>query len=60
MTRVIILTLTAGLAAAQSPRQPDVINGKVETRVLAGTLTQEFHQLEASATSPLSFVPALS
>lgn len=53
MTRFIFLALAAGLAAAQSPRQPDVTNGKVEARAVAGSLTAEFHQMEASAASPL-------
>jgi hypothetical protein len=41
------------LAAAATAQQPDIINGKVETRPLAGPLEQEFHRLEASATTPL-------
>jgi hypothetical protein len=44
-----LLLLTVLAAAAQ---QPDIINGKVETRPLAGPLEQEFHRLEASANTP--------
>ena len=50
MTRLVFLALTACLAAAQ---QPEVINGKVETRALARPLAREFHKLEAYASSPL-------
>jgi len=50
VTRLLLLTLAAGLAAAQ---QPEVINGKVQSRPVAGSLTAEFHQMEASAVSPL-------
>lgn len=49
MTRFILLALTAGVAAAQ---QPEVINGKVESRAVAGSLTADFDRLEVSATSP--------
>lgn len=46
----VVLLMTVLAAAAQ---QPDIINGKVETRPLAGPLEQEFHKLEASATTPM-------
>ena len=49
MTRIIFLALAATLAAAQ---QPNVINGKMQTRAVAGSLAAEFHQVEASAASP--------
>ncbi len=51
MTRFIFLAAAAGLAAAA--QQPDVINGKIETRALAGPLAQEFHKVEASANTSL-------
>ena len=52
MTRLVFLTLAAGLASAAA-QPPGVINGKVEPRALAGPLAQEFHKLEASSASPL-------
>jgi hypothetical protein len=45
--------LCAAFLDAATPQQPDVINGKVEARALAGPLTQEYHRVEASATTPL-------
>ena len=49
-----MLTLLCGLAADAAPQQqPDVINGKLETRALQGPLAQEFHRLEAGATTAM-------
>jgi HEAT repeat protein len=45
--------LTVLAAATLSAQQPDVLNGKVETRSLSGSLAQEFQKLEASAASPV-------
>jgi HEAT repeat protein len=53
VTRLIYLALAASVAAAQ---QPEVINGKVQSRAVAGSLAADFHQMEASATSPLWMV----
>jgi hypothetical protein len=49
---ILILAALAGILRA-APQQPDVINGKVETRAPAGSLIQEYQRLEASATAPL-------
>jgi HEAT repeat protein len=54
--RLISTFFLASLSAVAAPQQPDVINGKLETRPLAGPLAQEFHKLEASSTSPLWLV----
>jgi hypothetical protein len=51
--RIIHLSAAAILAGAAAAQQPNIINGKVETRALAGPLAQEYHRLEAGATSPL-------
>jgi len=51
--RATILALAGcGWLAAATPQVPEVINGKLETRALAGSLTQEFHRMEAASTSP--------
>ncbi len=53
MTRFTVLLAATSLAiAAPQSQQPDVINGKVEARAVSGALTQNFHALEASASSP--------
>ena len=41
------------LAAPLLAQQPDVFNGTLQTRALAGTLSQEFQRIQSSATSPL-------
>jgi hypothetical protein len=49
--RIFVLCgLSVCAAAAQ---QPDIINGKLEARALNVPLSQEFHNLETAATSPL-------
>jgi hypothetical protein len=50
MIRLVAATaiLSAAIAGAQ---QPSVINARVETRALSGSLSQEFHKLEASAST---------
>ncbi len=52
MTRLVFFAL-AGAYACACAQQPDVINGKLESRAMAGTLAQEFHKVEASAATPL-------
>lgn len=41
------------LVSAAYSQQPDVINGKVETRAVTGSLDQAFHNLEASAATAM-------
>jgi HEAT repeat protein len=45
-----LVAAVAGLLNGASS-QPDVINGKVETRPLAGPLTAEFHNLETTSSA---------
>jgi HEAT repeat protein len=46
------LIALALLAIAAQAQQPEVINGKVETRALTEPLAAAFHKLEASAATP--------
>ncbi len=50
--KLISACLFAGALVA-APQQPEVINGKLETRPVSASLTQDFRNLEASAASPL-------
>jgi HEAT repeats len=53
MKLISALFLTCALAAG-APQQPDIINGKLETRPVSASLAQDFHNLEAaSAAAPL-------